>query len=365
MFHYKWQIRRIYAITALSSLQFAGACWVALLAARGFSLTQIGLVETVFHLASFLFEVPSGVIADVFGRKRSMVVSQCMSAVASIAMMLSSTMSGVCIGMALSALGYNFASGSREALAYESLKQGQKESAYDRFAVNDTTIWRMGSAIATLCTGAALWIGPRAAYGVDLTLALLGLWPVLQLQEPKMDGDTEKNPGRRIYAAVQESIDFMMHHPKVLQLMFCNAAIGSVATMLLYLLQARLPEIGVPIGWLGPVLFLLGLSSMLGLQLARFAGRMRYRSLALLCGGGVLIGTYLASSSFLLVVLAGAFLAGTLDDILDVRSDVKLNEMVLSCQRATLVSLSSLVYSLVMLVVAPLLGALFSILSSC
>ena len=104
---------------------------------------------------------------------------------------------------------------------------------------------------------------------------------------------------------------------------------------------------------------------MLGLQLARFAGRMRYRSLVLLCGGGVLIGTCLASTSWLPSVLAGAFLAGVLDDILDMRSDVRLNEMVPSCQRATLVSVSSLVYSLVMLVVSPLLGELFSILSSC
>ena len=42
------QMRRIYTITLLGSLQFAGACWAALLAARGFTLTQIGLAETVF-----------------------------------------------------------------------------------------------------------------------------------------------------------------------------------------------------------------------------------------------------------------------------------------------------------------------------
>ena len=116
-------------------------------------------------------------------------------------------------------------------------------------------------------------------------------------------------------------------------------------------------------GWLGPALFLLGLSSTLGLQIARFAGRLRYRSLALLCGGGVLMGTFLASTPWLPAVLGRGFLAGALDDILDVRSDVTLNEMVPSCQRATLVSVSSLVYSLVMLAVAPLLGALFSVLS--
>ena len=359
MFTIKRQICLIYSITALGSLQFAGACWAALLAARGFSLTQIGLAEAVFHLTSLLFEVPSGVIADVFGRKRCMIASQCMSAMASVAMMLSGSIGGVCIAMALSALGYNFASGAREALAYESLKQCGQQSVYERFAVNDTTIWRIGTALSTLCTGAALLIGPRAAYGVDLTLALLGLWPAMQLESQSSEG-ADSDRMQRICAAVKESVDFIVHSPKVLQLMLGNALVGSVATMLLYLLQARLPVMGVPDGWLGPVLFLLGLSGTLGLQIARLTGRLRYRLVVVLCGTGVLTGTLLAATSWLPAVLAGGFLAGTLGDLMDVCSDVILNEMVPSSRRATLVSVSSLVFSFAMLAVAPLLGALFS-----
>ena len=51
---------------------------MALLAARGFTLVEIGLAESCFHMASLLFEVPSGVISDVFGRKKSMILSQLM-----------------------------------------------------------------------------------------------------------------------------------------------------------------------------------------------------------------------------------------------------------------------------------------------
>lgn len=361
MFEMKRQIRRLYAITALGSLQFAGACWAALLAARGFSLTQIGLAETVFHFVSFLFEVPSGVIADVFGRRRCMIVSQCMAAMAAAAMLFSNSMADVCVGMALSALGYNFASGSREALAYESLKQCGRQADYERFVVNDATLWRIGTALATLCTGAALWMGPQAAYGVDLILALMGLGPALCLQEPENDESAAGGTIRRIWTAVQESAAFIVHNPRVLRLMFGNAVVGAVATMLLYLLQARLPALGMPSGWLGPVLFLLGLSSTLGLQLTRFTSQLSGRMIGLLCGGGVLLGTMLAATPWLPVVLAGGFLAGMLDDLMDVHSDVRLNEMVPSCQRATLVSVSSLVFSLVMLAIAPLMGALFSV----
>lgn len=358
MFKIKQQLRRLYAVTAISSLQIAGASWVALLAARGFSLTEIGFAEGVFHFVSFLFEVPSGVIADVFGRKRSMVASQCMFAAASAAMLLSRSMAGVCLAMALSALGYNFASGSREALAYESLKMCGREEAYQQFAVNDLTLWRVGSALATLCAGFALWLGPRAAYGADLALALAGLLPALALREPEREV-IAGSAAVRIRRAVRESAVFILHSPKVLRLMLCNAAVGAVATMLLYLLQARLPALGLPAGWLGPALFVLSLSGTLGAQAARFAEGLGFRSLELLCAGGVFAGAMLAAAPSLPVAFAGGFLAGMLDDLLDVRSDVVLNEMVPSAQRATLVSVSSLTFSLVMLAAAPLMGALF------
>lgn len=66
------QIGKLYVHTALMSFGLAGASWVALLAARGFSLVQIGLAESVFHMTSLLFELPSGIIADAFGRKRAL-----------------------------------------------------------------------------------------------------------------------------------------------------------------------------------------------------------------------------------------------------------------------------------------------------
>ena len=65
----KNQIRKLYASSILGNLSLTGA-WVAILASRGFSLVEIGLAETAYHAASLLTEIPSGTLADVFGRKR-------------------------------------------------------------------------------------------------------------------------------------------------------------------------------------------------------------------------------------------------------------------------------------------------------
>lgn len=68
MFNIRKQITRLYLSSVLGNLSLTGA-WVAILSARGYSLVEIGIAETVFHITSLLFEIPSGVLADVFGRK--------------------------------------------------------------------------------------------------------------------------------------------------------------------------------------------------------------------------------------------------------------------------------------------------------
>ena len=75
-FNIKRQINKLYTLTTVSYFRIAGASWVALLALRGFSLLQIGVLESIFHIASSCFEIPSGVVADVFGRKRTLALSK-------------------------------------------------------------------------------------------------------------------------------------------------------------------------------------------------------------------------------------------------------------------------------------------------
>lgn len=55
MFKIKKQISKLYMASILGNLSLTGA-WVAILAARGYSLVEIGIAETVFHIFSLTFE---------------------------------------------------------------------------------------------------------------------------------------------------------------------------------------------------------------------------------------------------------------------------------------------------------------------
>ena len=210
MFKIRKQIRNIYAISAFSSFQIAGASWVALLAMRGFSFVQIGVAECLFHITSLLFEIPSGVISDVFGRKKTMILSQCFFVVSAFLMMIAESTVSVYIALMLDALGYNFSSGTREALAYDSLKKAGKEEEYDKYASTEMIIYRMGNASALLCAGLALFLGYQKAYCVDMILGTICLYFSFQLKEiPANEEFSKKRIGQKIWECIKESILFV------------------------------------------------------------------------------------------------------------------------------------------------------------
>lgn len=363
MFKIRKQIKSLYAISAFSSFQIAGASWVALLAVRGFSMVQIGFAECLFHVASLLFEIPSGVISDVFGRKKTMIASQCFFVFSAFLMVISKSVAGVYVAIMLDALGYNFASGTREALAYDSLKKAGKEAEYNKYASTEMMIYRIGNASAMLCAGLALWIGYQKAYSIDMVLGTLCLYFSFQLKEiPVSEACCNRNAIQRIWDCISTSAAFLQNNLKAACLMLWNSLVGAIATLLLFFLQAQLPLEGLPEGLLGPALFVMGLGGAAGAKLVQYCSHWRYSRISILCISGVLAGSLSVLTKCPIIMCIGGFLAGLFDDFLQVRSDVLLNGMIPSSQRATLVSVSSLCFSIIMIVLSPLVGWIFSFL---
>lgn len=272
-----------------------------------------------------------------------MVLSQIAAILSAVFMVLSDTLAGVCLAMAFSALGYNFSSGAREALAFEELAAAGREEEYDRYSAAD------------------LALGFRRAYGLDILMGLGCLACALGLGEKGRPAPPGGGVVRAVGRCLGESLAFLRANKGLLGLIFFNGAVGAAATLLRFFLQARLTQGGLPGGLLGPVLFAISLGGVAG---AWLVGRTRSWSFRRVCTLSALgVGACLALS-----FLPGAWLpavcgftAALLDDFMEIRFDVKMNQMVPSEQRSTLLSVCSLCYSLVMIVLSPLLGALFSL----
>ncbi len=343
----------------------AGSVWVLLLVLRGFSLVEIGLAESVFHVVSLCCELPSGLLADVLGRRRTLLASQTAFFLSALLMTASRGMGGVCLSLAVSAMGYNLESGTREAITYESMLQAGREAGYLRFSSLQNGVYRFSEGGAMLLAGVTVLLDWRAAYLLDAGIALAGLAAAALLTEPVV-------PGRDGPAAARESLPGALKETvrgawallradgTAVGIMLVNALVGACATLTRFFLQQRVEAAVTVPALLGPALFMLGLGGGLAGVLTGRLDRLRYGGAAALTGCGTVLCALLARGTCLPVLLACGLLSGLLDDALQLVSDKRLNERFPSARRATLISVSSMTFSLFMIPLSPLFGRLFS-----
>lgn len=371
-FNIKAQIHKLYTLTMVGYFRIAGASWVALLALRGFSMLEIGMLESIFHIVSSCFEIPSGVVADVFGRKKTMVLASLVSFVSGLFMILSNNFWSVAFAIGFSALSYNLESGTREALAYDSLKFAGQEEKYNKFASTEMMLYRITSSTATLCAGFALWLGYRKAYAFDIVFSLIAIGIACSLNEVSVSNDENtdnkenNNPnanknakiGYRLKNVITESWRFMITNKKARSIMVINAIIGAVSTLVLFFLQAKLPLAGLNDAMLGPALFVMGLGAAFGAKAAGFFPKWKYKKYIIISSIGVIFAFAMVFTELPYIMILGGFAGSFFDDFIEVRTDIILNEMIPSEQRATLISVNSFMFSLVMIVMSTLMGSI-------
>ena len=143
-------------------------------------------------------------------------------------------------------------------------------------------------------------------------------------------------------------------------LMLCNSFVGAGDILLLFFLQAKLTEKGIPNRWLGPALLFMELGGVVGSKLIVKLPKLNYKIVFAFTAALVLTGIGLEHAESCIIMAVGGFIAATGDDALQVRTNAKLRKMFPSEQRATLTSVESLSFSLIMIVLSPLAGYLFT-----
>lgn len=359
----KRQLFFLHLYNFLFSLRIADSVWVVFLLSRGFSLAQVGIAEGIFHVVSFLFEVPSGMIADLLGRKRTLVISSLCGVCSALLMAFSGDFFGICLSMAFQALMYNFCSGTQEALTYDSLKAAGCEDAYLKQNAWLQGLSQTSSSLSSLLGGVATLLGFFPAYAITALCSGACGAAALALAEPQVT-ETQRRRTQHPFAQLAprlkehifQSLSFLRNNPRSAWKILASAAAGVPIYLTFMYSQQHLLDGGLPPLFLGAALMLLRLSGAAGMALGARV-KIRLFPCTLLCALCCAGGTFLAGTFWWPLALLGGVLAQCSESLLDLRLDASLNDDFPSDQRATLVSVSSMVYSLFMIAASPVSGA--------
>ena len=105
---------------------------VYLIDGRGMSLTQVALMESLFWLTLVIAEVPTGAIADRWGRRTSLFLGACGFTIASVAFAFSATYPMLMLSYAIMATSMTLYSGAGHALLFDTLRQLGRTNEYEK-----------------------------------------------------------------------------------------------------------------------------------------------------------------------------------------------------------------------------------------
>lgn len=179
-------IKIAYALSFFNELYFPISIWLFYYL-RFLDFKEIGILTAVKLISSNLFEVPTGVFADVVGRKTSIVVSFFLYGLAMFGFANVSVFWMFIALDILKALSSAFFSGSLEALVYDSLKEEERESDYDKVVSNMESAAWIGLFLAAIGGGFMYYYWYKSPYIVQGVMFLIAGIIALYLKEPKVD----------------------------------------------------------------------------------------------------------------------------------------------------------------------------------
>lgn len=360
----KKQLACIYTSDLFSGLRITDAVWVALLAARGFSLWEIGLAESVYHIVSLFCEVPSGMAADLLGRRKTLLSGGVLTVTCNLLMAFAPNLFTICLAMGLNALAMTMFSGTFTALVYDSLKTEGREDEYIQVSANSSQISMLANAIGSLASLLKRFLGFAGFYLLSAAFEGVSTAALALMEEPivtKAQANREKHALRTLpeqfRQLVRDSLHVLHTCPMAGKLIASSALISVPSYLTKMFLQQRLVELGWPTELLFLPLLLGGLACVAGTEVGR---RMRCRSMrrlysacALLCG----VGTLLVGAAPAWGGILGMMLVQGVLEVYLLHESQKLNDAIPSDQRATLISVDGMAYSLLMIPASPLVGA--------
>jgi len=354
-----FNVKKIYLASFLKNLHFFGALavpyfidWI------GVDYTRIFFLQAWFIFWSFILEIPTGIVADKWGRKYSVGLGCLLFGVDMFFFGLCRSYPILYLAEFVGALGFTMISGADKALLYDTVSEIHKKeraryylARYDFFGTLGLLIsFPVGSLIVSRWNYSGALAFPFFLTGISSVLAFgLFLW----IREP-----SRKRPNEQFLKMGIEGIRHLLTYKKLRLFTLNYVTISAITFFMFWFYQTLLRKIGMDVGYFGLVgagsnLFAAFLLSRIKI-LEKLLGISRLLFLSALIPGLLYIG--ISFNQNIIFVLFSIF---TIIGLKLLRMPIMLdyvNQMIDSQHRATLLSAVSILEKMIIFIFYPFIG---------
>lgn len=354
----QYHIRNVtvdYFFCSLSNFNLNSSVWVLYLGFKGMSLGQVGLLEGIFHIASFLFEVPTGAMADLIGRKRVLLLGRMLSIVSTILLLTSNNFFLFAISFILSAASYNLNSGSEEALVYDSMKEAGKDDDYITVNGRLNFLMEVSQGAASFLGGVLSDISYILTYSFQVLKDIASFFAGTMFEEPCCY-EKEEILGVKEHAVV--CYEILKNNRAVRMVLLYYPVVFSFHTLTFFYGQQHFSNLGLSKTYIALLMLASGIVCSISALCAKSFDRIFKEKAKYIATLIIAVSIFGFGFESIITSILCFLILNFANSLLYPISSNALNELIPSEQRATIISVNSMLFSMVMIVIFPIAGFL-------
>ena len=349
-------LTKLYVLRGLAFAWFPIPTIVLFYESYGLNIEQIVWLKTILSLSVLLLEVPSGYLADLWGRKACLVVGSGVWIGSWLIYCTGTSFTEFAIAEVLAGVAGSLISGANTALGYDTLLQLGRETYYQVWEGRLVAIAGISEAICGIIGAAIASINLVYPFYLQTVCLIIYFCLALTLVEPESHEPVAKT---QQLEQLKNIIVDVAKRPRLRWLILLSGTFSSASFLIVWLSQDYLKQLNIPIqafGWAWAI-FHLGMSlasvnahrvaGSLGIKKAIFA-LVFVLAISYVCLGNIdrVYGIIFVMSIYMVRGLCSPIILNA------------INRQISSSVRATILSLNSLVFRIAFTIVAPVIGAI-------
>lgn len=323
--------------------------------ANGLSLRDVLTLQAIYSVAIIVLEIPSGYLADVWGRKNTIILGSILGTAGFAIYSCSSGFYGFLIAELVLGTAQSFISGSDSALLYDSLKLNNREKDYVRYEGRVLSVGNFAETLAAAAGGFLAEISLRTPFYWQTAIAFIAIPASFALVEPKLNTNKIKAGMKHIFGVVKYSL--WDSKSLALNILF-SSVIGCATLTMAWFLQTYLStihefsEYQVGIAW-SVVNLTVGLSTLVAYKIEKKLGiKTTLITILIIVSGSYIIMGLTEAAIVLAIVWLFYFVRGIATPVL---KDY-INTLCEPDVRATVLSVRNFVIRIFFSVFGPFMG---------
>ena len=233
--NYSSNIWKYYLFIIFGRIELTVSIFVLFFLANNLNMTQVMILETIFTIALFFFEIPSGAFADKVGRKTSLVLSNLSLCISFVIFGLGNSFFAFMIAQIFTALFWALKSGADSAFIYDSLKELKREKEYSKIFGIGSSIWMfILASLGLVSTYLSTYLGFRMLFFISAGFFFIGFLIALTFKEPPIHKHLQEP---NYFKHIGNALKFTYNHKIVRNLIIYYGLFAALSHLTYFLIQ--------------------------------------------------------------------------------------------------------------------------------